>query len=221
MLFLRPDLQIVTLRGNVETRLSQAIDGRLDAVVLAWAGLRRLGLEHHITQRLGPPEFLPAVGQGALGIECRRDDAKILALVKLLDDLATHRAVRSERAALAGLEGGCTLPMAAWARDVENDETDSGNPQLALSAAVFDPDGHDRVMTALRGPNNDPDGLGHRVVPALRNQAPYHFWSGRGRLVIHRVDSTGALPFLCLTRVYAMCSFSSGCRLSGECMGSA
>ena len=75
LLHLRPDLDVVTIRGNVETRLNQALEGKLDAVVLAWAGLHRLGLEHHVTERLEPPRFLPAVGQGALGIECRSDDA--------------------------------------------------------------------------------------------------------------------------------------------------
>ena len=170
MLFLRPDLQVVTLRGNVETRLNQALEGRLDAVVLAWAGLRRLGLERHVTQRLGPPEFLPAVGQGALGIECRRDDTAILTLFEPLDDPATRRAVLAERTALAALEGGCTLPMAAWARDVENDDADSDGLMLALTAAVFDPDGRDRVLITLRGPTNDPDDLGRRVALALRNQ---------------------------------------------------
>ena len=99
LLYLRPDLEIVTLRGNVETRLNHALQGHLDAVVLAWAGLRRLGLEQHITQRLGPPEFLPAVGQGALGIECRRDASAILALLEPLDDLACPacRACRAHR----------------------------------------------------------------------------------------------------------------------------
>ena len=126
LLFLRPDLQVTSLRGNVETRLNQALLGRLDAVMLAWAGLHRLGLERHITQRLDPSEFLPAVGQGALGIECRRDDAATIALLEPLDDPVTRRAVLAERAALAALEGGCTLPMAAWARDVEGDETDPG-----------------------------------------------------------------------------------------------
>ena len=76
LLHLRPDLDVVTIRGNVETRLNQALEGKLDAVMLAWAGLHRLGLDRHVTQRLEPPTFLPAVGQGALGIECRRDDAR-------------------------------------------------------------------------------------------------------------------------------------------------
>ncbi len=118
----------MTLRGNVETRLNQALEGRLDAVVLAWAGLKRLGLDGHVTHRLEPPEFLPAVGQGALGIECRRDDAAVLAILQALDDPATHRAVRAERAALAELEGGCIIPMAAWARDVEGDPSEADSP---------------------------------------------------------------------------------------------
>jgi hydroxymethylbilane synthase len=168
LLFLRPDLEVVTVRGNVETRLTQALEGRLDAVVLAWAGLNRLGLERHVTQRLGPPEFLPAVGQGALGIECRRDDPAVLALLEPLDHPATRRAVRAERATLAALEGGCTLPMAAWARDIEDER--GGAPVLALDAVVFDPDGRACVTVSLRGPRDDPDDLGRRAAQALLDQ---------------------------------------------------
>jgi hydroxymethylbilane synthase len=170
LLFLRPDLRVTSLRGNVETRLSQALDRRLDAVMLAWAGLHRLGLERHITQRLDPAEFLPAVGQGALGIECRRDDAATIAVLERLDDPVTRRAVLAERGTLAALEGGCTLPMAAWARDVEGDETDPGVPALAINAAVFDPDGRARVAVALRGPRDEPDSLGRRAAQALCDQ---------------------------------------------------
>ena len=139
-------------------------------MVLSCAGLRRLGLEHHVTQRLGPPGFLPAVGQGALGIECRLDDPAVLSLLEPLNDPAAHRAIRAERAVLAELEGGCTLPMAAWARDVENHGTDHDGPALALDAAVFDVDGRDRVSVVLEGPRDDPDGLGRRAAFALRNQ---------------------------------------------------
>jgi hydroxymethylbilane synthase len=169
VLFRRPDLEVVSLRGNVETRLNQALQGRLAAVVLAWAGLKRLGLEAHATHRLGPPEFLPAVGQGALGIECRREDAAVLALLEPLDDPATRRAVQAERTTLAELEGGCTIPMAAWARDVE-DEAAPGSPALAIDAAVFHADGRSRVLVALRGPRDDPEGLGRRTAAALRDQ---------------------------------------------------
>jgi hydroxymethylbilane synthase len=170
LLFRRPDLDVVTLRGNVETRLNQALEGRLDAVVLAWAGLNRLGLEAHVTQRLEPPDFLPAVGQGALGIECRRDDAEVRSLLESLDDPASHRAVGAERAALAELEGGCIIPMGAWARDVEGDPGEADEPALAIDAGVFDPDGRERIAVSLRGPRNDPDRLGHAVSQALREQ---------------------------------------------------
>jgi hydroxymethylbilane synthase len=178
LLYRRPDLEISTLRGNVETRLNHALEGRLDAVVLAWAGLKRLGLDGHVTDRLEPPAFLPAVGQGALGIECRRDDAAVLALLRALDDPATHRAVRAERAALAELEGGCIIPMAAWARDVEGGEEegtiegrpDGRAPALAIDAVVLDPDGRERVTVTLRGPRGDPDALGRRAAQILRDR---------------------------------------------------
>jgi hydroxymethylbilane synthase len=170
VLFLRPDLELVPLRGNVETRLNQAVEGRVDAVVLASAGLRRLGLERHVTQRLGPPAFLPAVGQGALAIECRRDDASVLTLIEPLDDSRSRHAVRAERAVLATLEGGCALPLAAWARDVDGDEVSLERRMLALDAAVYDPDGRDRVVVALQGTFADPEDLGRRAAQALRDR---------------------------------------------------
>jgi hydroxymethylbilane synthase len=162
LLFARPDLKIVGIRGNVETRLSHALEGSLDAVVLAEAGLRRLALERHLTERLGPPRFLPAVGQGALGIECRADDATTRALLAPLDDPDTRCAVLAERRALAELEGGCMIPMAAWGR-----LTATG---LALDAEVFDPQGHKRVFAALSGSPDNPDDLGYRVAQSLRHQ---------------------------------------------------
>ena len=171
LLYLRPDLRVEPLRGNVETRLNQALDGTFDAVVLAWAGLNRLGLAHHVTQRLDPREFLPAVGQGALGIECRRDDPGTMDLLRLLDDPVTHRAILAERSALASLEGGCSLPMAAWARDIEKvDDRDLDVRLLAIDAAVFDFNGSARVAAALHGPRGEPERLGLRAAEALRAQ---------------------------------------------------
>lgn len=167
LLYRRPDLNVQSVRGNVETRLNLALDGALDAVMLAWAGLHRLGLHGHVTERLEPPGSLPAVGQGALGIECRRDDERTLALLAALDDEATHRAVIAERRTLAELEGGCMIPLAAWGRDVHQEE---GDVLLTLDAAVFDPDGKARVLVSLDGPIDDPDGLGRRVADALREQ---------------------------------------------------
>jgi hydroxymethylbilane synthase len=162
LLHLRPDLDIRNLRGNVETRLAHAADGRLDAVLLAGAGLHRLGLEGRITRRLDPLAFLPAVGQGALGIECRADDAEVLDLLAPLDDPATRRATAAERRVLAELEGGCIIPLGAWARD--------DGDGLALDAAVLDPDGRDRVAARGVGSRNDPDALGREVARALRDQ---------------------------------------------------
>jgi hydroxymethylbilane synthase len=167
LLFLRPDLQVSSIRGNVETRLSQALDGKLDAVVLAQAGLHRLGLEQHVTERLNPLTFLPAVGQGALAIECRRDDAVTLNLLRFLDDSITRRAVLAERATLAAMEGGCTLPMAGWARDSGDDEPSSGIPQLVINASVFDVDGRDCVTVVLEGPREGPEILGRRAAHVL------------------------------------------------------
>ncbi len=181
LLFLRPDVEVVTLRGNVETRLNQALEGRLDGVVLAWAGLRRLGLERHVTQRLEPPAFLPAVGQGALAIECRRDDSPVQALLEPLDDSAARRGVEAERALLAALEGGCTLPLAAWARDVDCDGPEPGRLMLALDAAVYDPDGRDRVVVALYGPLDAPQDLGRRAARALRDQGAEALLNRMGR----------------------------------------
>jgi hydroxymethylbilane synthase len=169
LLFLRPDLQVVSLRGNVETRLNQALEGRLDAIILAWAGLHRLGLEQHVTQHLNPLEFLPAVGQGALGIECRRDDLVTRLLLEGLNDPVSCRAVVAERAALAALEGGCNLPMAAWARDVAEDETGATVQTLVINAAIFDPDGRVCVTVVLYGRCDDPEGLGCRAAQALRD----------------------------------------------------
>ncbi len=161
ILHLRPDLNVVGVRGNVETRLKFAGEsGTLDGVVLAEAGLRRLGLDGQVTERLGPPDFLPAVGQGALGLECRADDVEIRGWLQPLDHPATRRAVIAERRVLAELEGGCMIPLAAWARDVEG--------ELVLDAAVFDPEGRERIFASRQGPISDPEGLGHSVAEALR-----------------------------------------------------
>jgi hydroxymethylbilane synthase len=167
LLFLRPDLEVVSVRGNIETRLKYALQEQLHGVVLACAGLKRLGLEDHITQRLEPPSFLPAVGQGALGLECRRNDTGIQTLVKPLNDDSTYRAVLAERAVLAALQGGCALPMAAWARDLDSVETEREETLLAIDAGVFALDGSQRVVVSFQGPCQDPEVLGRRAAQAL------------------------------------------------------
>jgi hydroxymethylbilane synthase len=162
LLWLRPDLRIKSIRGNVETRLTMALDGRLDAVLLAEAGLIRLGLDRHITDRLAAPRFLPAVGQGALGIECRADDVETRGRLDPLDDPASRASVLAERTVMAELEAGCMIPLACWGR-VEDGA-------LRLDAAVYDPDGRHRLHATRTGDAAAPEILGRAVADALRSQ---------------------------------------------------
>jgi len=110
----RSDLQITDIRGNVETRLRKFQQGDMDAIVLAKAGLKRLGLEDHISQVLPFDVMLPAPAQGAIGIQIRKDDADVMALVQLINDAVTSQAVTAERAFLQTLEGGCQTPIATF-----------------------------------------------------------------------------------------------------------
>jgi hydroxymethylbilane synthase len=115
LLRLRPDLQIAEVRGNVETRIRKLTDGEFDAMILAAAGLERLGLLEHVTERFTADRMLPAVGQGALGIECRTDDEPVRSLLEEIDHHASHDAVRAERSFLRTLQGGCQLPIGGLA----------------------------------------------------------------------------------------------------------
>jgi hydroxymethylbilane synthase len=155
----RPDLQLLDLRGNVDTRLKKVAAGEFDAIVLATAGINRLGASDKITEIIPPEIMLPAVGQGALGIETRADDRETLRFVVALDDPESHAAVSAERALLRELEGGCQIPLGAWAR-FENGE-------LRLEACVFSVDGKEFVRKELRGLPEDAEGLGVRLGQAL------------------------------------------------------
>jgi hydroxymethylbilane synthase len=159
LLHRRPDLKPVNIRGNVETRLRKLAEQDLDATILAEAGLVRLGLAEHATEVLDPSWMLPAVGQGALGLECRAADAATLSLLSRLNDEATHRAVRAERALLRGLGGGCQVPIGA-AAVVEGDA-------LRLRGVVLPPDGTKRVEDAVSGPADRPEELGQRLAAML------------------------------------------------------
>jgi hydroxymethylbilane synthase len=110
-----PDIRIQSLRGNVDTRLRKALDGQYDAIVLAGVGLKRLGLDSHITEWLSLDVMLPAPGQGAIAVQCRADDQSTLSLLAALEDDSTRKAVTAERAFLSGLGGGCAVPVAAHA----------------------------------------------------------------------------------------------------------
>src|SRR5215212_612833 len=137
LLAARPDLKIESLRGNVDTRLRKALEGQYDAIILAGAGLTRLGLGGHVTEWLPLEVMLPAPGQGALAVQCRIDDETTLGLLSALDDESTRRAVVAERAFLRGLGGGCALPVAAYAETI----VEANVPGLRLTGLVVSIDG--------------------------------------------------------------------------------
>lgn len=162
LLHWRPDLVMKDVRGNVDTRLRKLDEGQYDALVLAEAGLRRLGLAERITQNLPLPQFLPAAGQGALGLETRAEDARSQEAVILLHDPETHAAVLAERAMLAALQGGCLAPIAAWGR------IEAG--RLVLSGRVLQCDGSTKLDATLDGDPARAVELGGRVAQALLEQ---------------------------------------------------
>lgn len=156
---LRADLEIRALRGNVDTRLGKLDAGEYKAIVLASAGLRRLGLEDRIRQPLSPETMLPAVGQGAIGIECRQDDDRIHELLAPLDHAHTHTRVRAERAFNRRLEGGCQVPIAGHA-ELEQDV-------IVLRGLVGRPDGSEMVHGVISGRPQDAEELGRVLAEDL------------------------------------------------------
>ncbi len=159
---LRPDLHVEEVRGNVDTRLRKLDEGQFEAIVLAEAGLRRLGLIDRIQHVLPFDVMLPAVGQGALGIECRADDDGTLAALVPLNDRDTFAAVAAERALLAHLRGGCMAPVGALGL------VDAG--QLRLQAAVLSADGAQRLAASDVAGLDDAETLGRRVADGLIEQ---------------------------------------------------
>lgn len=179
---LLPGVKIVDIRGNVDTRLRMVHDGELDAVVLALAGLRRLGREAEVSEVLAPTVMLPAPGQGALGVECRADDATVQSALAPLDHAPTHRAVLAERALLARLDAGCAAPLGALAEVVPATGTAAAagtaglTDLLTLQAVVIDPEASVVFRRVVTGPVGAPEELGHRLAAAL-------LADGAGRLV--------------------------------------
>jgi len=159
---IRPDLQILPLRGNVETRLGKLDAGHYDAVVLAVAGLTRLGLADRITATLTPRQCLPAIGQGVIGIECRPRDTRVVEYLQALHDADTWQAVRAERALGARLGGSCQSPIAGFASD--------GAHGLVLDARVLSPDGRQRAEGAVRVTGCTPDQAGTQLAEELLAQ---------------------------------------------------
>lgn len=155
----RPDLSIIMLRGNLDTRLRKLREGQFDAIVLAAAGLRRLGWEQEITEYLPPEISLPAIGQGALGIEGRRDDHFVRSLLSDLDHAPTRTMVLAERALLHRLQGGCQVPIAAHATVTGSDVT--------LEGLVASVDGKDMIRDRVQGTVTDPESMGIQLAERL------------------------------------------------------
>jgi hydroxymethylbilane synthase len=155
----RPDLQIQDLRGNVNSRLQKLDDGQFDAIILAAAGLKRLGFQDRIRDFLAPEISLPAIGQGAVGIECRADDARINALIAPLNDAPTRTRVLAERAMNHRLEGGCQVPIGGYA-ELTGD-------RLRLRGLVGRPDGSEVVRGEIEGPAAEAERIGIALADDL------------------------------------------------------
>jgi hydroxymethylbilane synthase len=159
LLHLRPDLDIRDLRGNVDTRLRKVESGEYEAIMLSKAGLDRLGLGQRISEVLAPEVCMPAVGQGAIAVECRLKDTETADILAPLDDAETRTAIIAERALLAALHGGCQVPLGAWAR-VERGE-------LVLEACVCSVDGVQYVKQRATAPPDQAAQLGEHMARLL------------------------------------------------------
>jgi len=165
----RADLQMADMRGNVDTRLAKLAKGDFDAIVLAKAGLDRLGMASRITQVLPPEICLPAAGQGAIGIESRVADETVSKAASKVDDRETHIVVTAERAVLAGLESGCQVPIGVWAR--------CEGARLVIDACVLSVDGNESIRLRREGRPEEAEDLGADLAGALLGR-------GAGRLLL-------------------------------------
>jgi hydroxymethylbilane synthase len=161
--YLRPDLVFRDLRGNMARRVAAAGAGGVTAVVVAVAAMERLGWLDQVTDVLDPVDVLPQAGQGAIAVQCRADDERTRTLLRAIDDDATHRAVRAERAVLATLGGSCTVPVGAFAEVIP--ATDRVAPALRVSGLVASADGHTMIRLSREG--DDPEAVGAEVAQAL------------------------------------------------------
>jgi hydroxymethylbilane synthase len=167
---LRPDLQVITYRGNVETRLRKLEEGVAEATLLALAGLKRLGMEHRVTALMEPDEMLPAVAQGAIGIEIRENDERMQALLAPLHDARTGVCVAAERAFLAVLDGSCRTPIAGLA-ELQADGS------LRFRGAILTPDGRQNHEAERRGAASDAARLGEDGARELLDRAGPSFFA--------------------------------------------
>lgn len=178
---LRSDFSTKTLRGNVDTRLRKLGEEEeaLDAIILAASGMKRLGVDHRITEYLPPEVMLPAVGQGVLGIEARSDDAELNGLISVLNDELTHQVVRGERSFLKRLEGGCQVPIGCFGQ-AEGDG-------LRLRGMVGHPDGKPVFFSELSGPLKEAEEMGRALADELLGR-------GAGRVLEEVYREAQTLP---------------------------
>ncbi|MEK6715031.1 MAG: hydroxymethylbilane synthase, partial [Candidatus Omnitrophota bacterium] len=161
LLSIRPDLDTLDLRGNLDTRLKKLENGRYDAIILAYAGIKRLGLKLSMT-KISFDEMLPQAGQGALGVEIRKDDAEARNLIKILDDNDSRLCIEAERAVLSGLGGGCQVPIGVYANIEDN--------EIRVKAGVFSLDGKTSIKDEIRGNKKEAEILGKKLADSLRNK---------------------------------------------------
>lgn len=162
LLHVRNDLEMLEIRGNVETRIRKLDDGEYDAIILAEAGLRRLKLEDRISFLLSPPVMIPAVGQAALGIECRSDDDEVIELLESISDSTTKAEVTAERCCLATLQAGCHAPVGVLCTAV--------GEELQFQGVVLSPDGQQRFYVSLSGDFKQAEDLGRKAASQLIEQ---------------------------------------------------
>ncbi len=167
---MRPDLEVVTFRGNVQTRLRKLEEGQVDGTMLALAGLKRLGMADVATEILGTDRFLPAVGQGAIAIETRVGDARVAAALAPLDHAPTHKALLCERAFLRVLDGSCRTPISGHAK--VSGET------LVFDGLILRPDGSQHFALRREGLASEAEQIGREAGEALKAQAPDGFFGG-------------------------------------------
>ncbi len=173
LLHIRPDLDFRDLRGNVDTRLRKVDSGEYEAILLAKAGLDRLGLSQRIAETLSPEVCLPAVGQGAIAVEARLKDAEVASIVGALDDAETRTAIIAERALLAAMQGGCQVPLGAWAR-MERGE-------LLMEAVVCSVDGVQYIKERATGAAENAAQIGEQLARQLLDAGALEILQAVGR----------------------------------------
>lgn len=168
----RPDIHVKPIRGNVETRVKKVISGEYGAIILAEAGLNRLGMRDVITQRFGIRDFVPAPGQGAIGIVCRKTDFDTHRLLAKIEDPESRAAITAERTLIEKIEGGCRFPLGAVAF------TTPGTGQMTLYASVYSADGSENIKLKREGNASNPEKLGLKAASALTKQGALKMAAG-------------------------------------------